>query len=121
MLVEQLEFLRDGWDMMLRCADQYDIDLDWDDAFKTLKLGRAHALRVAEQAFYILDQFLFPQKDPYRGDGTNNSQNAEQKERITGNGGMYPTEVEQHIKGCGQAIQSSVDRIAGDKDVASLL
>ena len=55
MLVEQLEFLQDAWDTMLRCADQYDIDLDRDDAFKTLELSRAHALKVAERAFYISD------------------------------------------------------------------
>ena len=61
MLTEQIEFLQDAWNTMLRCAKEYDIDLDRNNAFRALELTRNHALRVAEQAFSIWDQFLFPQ------------------------------------------------------------
>ena len=40
---------------------------------------------------------------------------------ITENGKTYPTEAEQHIRGCGQAIYSSVGTIAGEEDVTGLL
>ena len=31
MLTEQIKFLQDAWDTMIRCAKEYDIDLDRDD------------------------------------------------------------------------------------------
>ncbi|MCP3869948.1 MAG: hypothetical protein GY703_18015, partial [Gammaproteobacteria bacterium] len=61
MLTEQTEFLEDAWETMIRYARKYKINLDRDDAFKALVLARNHALRVAEQAFSISDQFLYPQ------------------------------------------------------------
>jgi len=61
MLTEQTEFLKDAWETLMKYARKYKIDLDRDDAYQALVLARDHALRVAEQAFSISDQFLYPQ------------------------------------------------------------
>ncbi len=61
MLTEQLGFLEDGWDTMMRYAEKYQIDLAHDEAYKAMKLSKAHALRVAGVAFQISDRFLSAQ------------------------------------------------------------
>ena len=72
MLTEQLGFLEDGWDTMMRYAEKYQIDLDYDDAYKAMKLSKAHALRVAGVAFQISDQFLSAQGYDQRDGGPGN-------------------------------------------------
>ena len=61
MLTEQTELLEDAWETMIKYAGKYKINLDKDDDYQALVLARNHALRVAEQAFSISDQFLYPQ------------------------------------------------------------
>ena len=63
MLTEQLGFLQDAWDKMMRLVEKHKIDLENDEAYKTTELARAHTLRVATVAFQIADRFLLSQED----------------------------------------------------------
>jgi len=47
MLTEQLEFLQDAWNTMIRLVKEHKIDIGKDKAYKTIESSRAHALRVA--------------------------------------------------------------------------
>ena len=57
MLTEQLEFLQDAWNTMIRLIKEHKIDIGKDEAYKSIELSRAHALRVATMAFQIADKF----------------------------------------------------------------
>ena len=125
MLTEQLEFLQDAWETMLRYADEYDIDLDTDDAFKALEFAREHALKVTEQAYYISDGFLFPQNDGGHSVDTCNGANKTGEEEKTtqaqsttageGRNVGYPrgtkTKAMSNAINCNQAVYASIETI----------
>ena len=58
MLTEQLGFLQDAWDTMMRLVEEHQIDLKNDDAYISVELSRAHTLKVAAVAYQISDRFL---------------------------------------------------------------
>ena len=108
MLTEHIEFLQDAWDTMLRCPKEYDIDLDRDDAFRALELTRNHALRVAEQAFSISDQFLFPQTvgNHYDADGQKRERRPKQAHSKTAEEGKN---IGNSLETKGKAISNAID------------
>ena len=121
---------------MIRCAEEYDIDLDRDDAFKALEFTRAHTLKVAEQAFYISDQFLFPQKDEHHVvesrdsiNGTGEEKRTKRAQSTTAEEGKnigYPqgtkTKAISNALDCKQAVYASIETITTKtEDVATLL
>lgn len=131
MLTEQIEFLQDAWDTMIRCATEYDIDLDRDDAYKALEVTRDHALKVAEQAFDISDQFLFPQAVEFHDevDEQEDDEEPNQAHSTTAEGGMnigYPRGTKMktisNAHDCKQAVYATIEAIATEtEDVATLL
>ena len=126
MLTEQTEFLEDAWETLMRYARKYKIDLDRDDAYQALVLARDHALRVAEQAFSISDQFLYPQLaiisheadkrhgqklHKLRGTTAKNSENAEQPRRIDENEASTAAENKQAVYATIEAIIAKTEDV----------
>ena len=62
MLTEQLEFLQDAWNTMMRLVKEHEIDIKTDDAYKAIEYSRAHALKVATMALQIADKFVLSQE-----------------------------------------------------------
>ena len=62
MLTEQLAFLQDAWNTMMRLVKEHEIDIETDDAYKAIEYSRAHALKVATMAFQIADKFVLSQE-----------------------------------------------------------
>jgi len=126
MLTEQTEFLEDAWETLMRYARRCKIDLDRDDAYQALVLARDHALRVAEQAFSISDQFLYPQLaiisheadkrhgqklHKLRGTTAKNSENAEQPRRIDENEASTTAEYKQAVYATIEAIIAKTEDV----------
>ena len=85
MLTEQLAFLQDAWNTMMRLVKEHEIDIETDDAYKAIEHSRAHALKVATMAFQIADTFVLSQEGYQIGEDEEATTNVNEtvEERVT--------------------------------------
>ena len=126
MLTEQLEFLQDAWNTMMRLVKEHKIDIGKDEAYKKLESSRSHALRVATMAFQIADKFLLSQKGHQDDkEGAVAGQEVRHEERVTDNIGGASKKIETEDEANNEAppesrVESTRSPERGEREKAKI-